>query len=81
MTEDEQEALSCKYCMGRIMRLSSGNIALLVDGQPLKIIEFDSIITLLDAIPSYESIVAYNESLRPPTRGKITSLNLADLGL
>lgn len=80
MTEDEQEALSAKYIMPRVMRLTSGRFALLVDGRSVEIVDGH---TLLSRLPSYEDLVAYTESLRPPPRatGKLASLNLADIGL
>jgi hypothetical protein len=82
MTEDEQEALSARYIMPRIMRLTSGNIALFVDGEDLQIFPVDAEYLrerLLDAIPTYETLAA--RDVRAAPKGRLTSLNLADLGL
>jgi hypothetical protein len=79
MTEDEQEARSARYIMPRIMRLSSGNIALFVDGEELQIIDALGGANLYEAIPTYETLAA--RDVRPAPQGRLTSLNLADLGL
>lgn len=76
MTEDEQEALSCKYVMPRVMRLTSGRFAL-IQGDALTIHEAGA---LLAYIPTYEELP---EATRPApsTAGKIKSIDLAELGL
>ena len=83
MTDDEQEALSFRYVMPRIMRLSSGRWALFVDGAPLRIITDPD--ELHQSIPTIDEIEAYQESLRasrPKAQlGPLKTLNLADLGL
>lgn len=85
MTPDEQEALSFRYVMPRAMRLSSGRFALFIDGQDLQIVDGAELLALL---PDTDDIEAYNQSLRvsrPKVNlgepAKLTTLNLADLGL
>lgn len=81
MTEDEQEALSFRYVMPRVMRLSSGRFALFIDGQDLQIIQG---VDLPFKVPTVDEIEAYHESIRasrPKGPAKLTSLSLADLGL
>lgn len=75
MTEDEQEALSCKYVMPRCMRLTSGRFALM-QGDILTICE--DISALIAALPSYEELP---EAKRPTATPRRKALNLADLGL
>lgn len=83
MDIDEQEAKSFQYVMPRAMRLSSGRFALLVDGQEPLICDGH---TLLSRLPSSDEIEAYHQSFRAsrpkaPVSGKLTTLDLADLGL
>lgn len=78
MTEDEQEALSVKYVMPRAMRLSSGRFALWLDGQEMQIVDGH---TLLSKLPGYEELAEQNKPIPRSPTGKITSLNLSDLGL
>ena len=87
MTEDEQEALSIRYICPRIVRLSSGNIAIMdmsAESRPPIIIEYDDICRLLESIPQAETLCsahdARNAAERKPVARKAT-LNLADLGL
>lgn len=85
MTEDEQEAKSFRYVMPRVARLSSGRFALFT-GQSLNRLQIVDGHTLLSNIPSLEEIDAQIEAARasrprPKNPGKLTSLNLADLGL
>lgn len=77
MTEDEQEALSCKYVMPRVMRLTSGRFAL-IQGDALTICEGPS--ALVNKIPTYEELPEATRSA-PSTAGKIKSIDLAELGL
>lgn len=75
MTEDEQEALSCKYVMPRCMRLASGNYAMFI-GEELRIIISDS--ELIEAMPVYAQLP---EARKPEASPRRKTLNLADLGL
>ena len=75
MTPDEQEALSCKYVMPRVMRLASGRFALF-QGDALTI--FNLADNLIAALPTYEELP---EATRPLASPRRKALNLADLGL
>lgn len=77
MTEDEQEALSCKYVMPRVMRLTSGRFAL-IQGDSLTIHEAAA---LLACIPVYEELPEATRPAPRSTAGKIKSIDLAELGL
>lgn len=81
MTDDEQEALSCRYVMPRVMRLASGRFALFT-GRGLDFLAiYDTPEALASALPSYDDLEGANRpEPRRPT-GRITALNLADLGL
>lgn len=87
MTEDEQEALSFRYVMPRVMRLSSGKVVVMIDGQPP--VFYNSWLHFADEghIPSSNEIEAYHESLRASRPravmgpAKLTSIDLADFGL
>lgn len=79
MTEDEQEARSFRYVMPRCVRLSSGRWAVFHEDHLTIVSDWQE---LHQAIPSTGDIEAAEEAKprRPPER-KLTSINLADLGL
>ncbi len=79
MTEDEQEALSCRYVMPRVVCLASGRFALFT-GRLLDQLQILDGETLLARIPSSESLVGASRP-EPKSTKRITALNLADLGL
>lgn len=80
MTEDEQEALSCRYVMPRVVRLTSGRFALFTGDllDQLQILEAEA---LASAIPSSVTLEGARRPEPRKSTGKLASLNLADLGL
>jgi len=86
---DEQEAHSIKWNVARIVRLSSGNFALLTHYRAgaLDLIKVGTLEEIAGFIPTAEQCIP-DESIRSPVfpkednkSGKLTKLDLADLGL
>ena len=80
MTDDEQEALSCKYVMPRVMRLASGNVALFL-GDRLQIFTQHEMDLLYGVLPTYDQLPEAQPRAPREAKAKLASLNLADLGL
>jgi hypothetical protein len=72
VSEDEQEALSCKYVMPRVMRLTSGRFAMFSGLNDLRIYEAGALIA---AIPGYDELPEAQPKAKPGRK----PLNLTDL--
>lgn len=84
MTPDELEAQSVKYNVARIVRLSSGNFALFshYHSGAINLIKVGTLEALADDIPTAEACAYTAPKVETKKAGgKLTSLNLADLGL
>jgi len=81
-TDDELEAGSVKYNVARIVRLSSGRFALFSHYRAgaLDLIKVGTIEEIAPHIPSADAC-SYTEPRPAREKSKLTTLDLADLGL